>query len=82
MAELIDLEPLFRPRSVAIVGASPRPSVGRYIFDTPREFGFAGDVYLVNPRYEAVDETPCYRSLDDLPGTRTWSHFAFPPNGR
>jgi len=68
MAKPIDLEALFRPRSVAIVGASPRPSVGRYIFDTLSEFKFAGDVYPVNPRYEAIDETPCFPSLDDLPG--------------
>ena len=67
MADSIDLEPLFRPRSVAIVGASPRPSVGRYIFDTLGAFGFPGPVYPVNPRYEAIDETPCYPALADLP---------------
>lgn len=67
MAKPIDLEPLFRPRSVAIVGASPRPSVGRYIFDTLAEFGFPGVVYPVNPRYDAIDETPCFPSLEDLP---------------
>jgi acyl-CoA synthetase (NDP forming) len=82
MAELIDLEPLFRPLSVAIVGASPQPSVGRYIFDTLSEFGFVGDVYPVNPRYEAIDETPCYRSLDDLPGHPDVVAFCVPPNGR
>ena len=67
MADPIDLEPLFRPRSVAIVGASPRPSVGRYIVDTLKEFGFPGDVYPVNPRYEAIEEILCYPSLGDLP---------------
>src|SRR5205085_2178817 len=63
MAGLIDLEPLFRPRSVAVVGASPRPSVGRNIIDTLKAFGFAGDIYPVNPGYEAIDDVPCFASL-------------------
>ena len=67
MAASIDLEPLFRPRSVAIVGASPRPFVGRHIVRTLKAFGYRGDVYPVNPRYEAVEDTPCYPSLADLP---------------
>lgn len=63
----IDLEPLFRPRSVAVVGASPRPAVGRYIVDTLKAFGFPGAIYPVNPRYAAIDDTPCHASLEDLP---------------
>src|SRR5215470_1317884 len=68
MAGLIDLEPLFRPRSVAVVGASPRPSVGRYIIDTLKAFGFPGDIYPVNPGYAAIGDSPCFASLADLPG--------------
>jgi acyl-CoA synthetase (NDP forming) len=67
MAGLINLEPLFRPRSVAVVGASPRPSVGRYIIDTLKAFGFPGDIYPVNPGYAAIDDRPCFASLADLP---------------
>lgn len=74
-----DLDPLFRPRSVAIVGASPRPSVGRYIFDTLVDFGFPGDVYPVNPRYDTIDDTPCYPALNDLPAAPDVVAFCVSP---
>ena len=40
----IDLTQLFAPRSVAILGASPRPSPGRYIIETLQNFGFEGGI--------------------------------------
>lgn len=63
----IDLTPLFAPRSVAILGASPRPSPGRYIIETLQNFGFEGGIYPVNPNYEDVADTPCYDALSSLP---------------
>ena len=51
------LERLFAPRSVALVGASPRPtSVGRTVLNNMRAGGFAGPIQLVNPRYSEIDE--------------------------
>jgi acyl-CoA synthetase (NDP forming) len=44
MPASLDLNALFAPRSVAVVGASPKPSVGRYIIDTLRSFGFPGAI--------------------------------------
>jgi acyl-CoA synthetase (NDP forming) len=63
------LEPLFAPRSIALVGVSGSP-------DSPyarplhylREIGFAGEVYPVNPRYEELAGYRCYGSLEELPG--------------
>jgi len=63
----IDLTPLFAPRSVAVLGASPRPSPGRYIIETLQNFGFEGGIYPVNPNYDEVADTPCYDALSDLP---------------
>ena len=41
---------LLRPRSVAIVGASPAPgSLGGGVMGNLERFGFTGDVHLVNP---------------------------------
>ncbi|MBT5048479.1 MAG: acetate--CoA ligase family protein [Rhodospirillaceae bacterium] len=62
------LERLFRPESVAIIGASSDPgkTAGR-----PLRFlqlhGFTGHVWPVNPRYEAIGELPCFASIDALP---------------
>ena len=62
------LAPLLAPRSLALVGASPRPgSFGHGMIAAARSCGYEGALYLVNPRYEAIDDEPCYASLKDLP---------------
>ena len=69
----IDLTQLFAPRSVAILGASPVPSPGRYIIETLQNFGFEGGIYLVSPNSEIVADTPYYDALFNA-GTRRFSH--------
>ncbi len=50
-----NLDRIFSPRSVAIIGASQRPgSVGRTVLDNLLGGGFAGEVYPVNPRHEVI----------------------------
>jgi len=62
------LAPLLTPRSVALVGASPRPgNTGATIMATLRSLGFAGPLYPVNPRCDEVAGERCYASLADLP---------------
>jgi acetyltransferase len=64
------LEKLFAPRSVAVVGASPRQqSVGRKILSNLKRGGFAGEIRLVNPRYREIDGTSAVSSVDNLPET-------------
>ncbi len=63
----IDLGPLFAPRSIAIVGASPNSDTARILRDNAAKVG--GDIrfHLVNPRYDAIDGAPCYPELAALP---------------
>jgi len=63
----VDLAPLLRPRSVAVVGASDRPSPGRMIIESLDCFGFPGPVYPINPNRETLFGRRCYRSIDELP---------------
>ncbi|MDD9915144.1 MAG: acetate--CoA ligase family protein [Rhodospirillaceae bacterium] len=63
----MDLQPLFEPSSVAVLGASTRPSVGGDMIETLKRFGFAGGIYPVNPKYDTLLDLPCYPSLTDLP---------------
>jgi acetate---CoA ligase (ADP-forming) len=63
----IDLAPLLRPRSVAVLGASDRPSPGRMIIESLDRIGFAGPIYPVNPKYETLFGRTCYPSIADLP---------------
>lgn len=56
------------PHSVAVVGATSRPdSLGKYVFDNVVRGGFKGQVYPVNPKYDAIDGRTCYPSLAALP---------------
>jgi acyl-CoA synthetase (NDP forming) len=62
------IDSLFRPRSVAIVGASSDPSKTagrplRYL----RKHGFAGALYPVNPNVAEIDGVRCYPRIADLP---------------
>jgi acyl-CoA synthetase (NDP forming) len=63
----IDLDALLTPRSVAVLGASERPSVGRTIVENLDRMGFAGAVYPINPRYDTLLGRRCYRAVEDLP---------------
>jgi len=53
------LEPLFRPRSVAVIGASRRrDAIGGAILHNLLEQGFQGPVYPVNPSSTHVQSVP------------------------
>lgn len=62
------LDPLLRPRSVAIVGASLRKdSMGEWSLTNLKRGGYKGTLYPVNPGYDDIDGIPCYASLTALP---------------
>ena len=61
------LDPLVKPRSVAIVGATDRVGPGRSVVESLGAIGFTGAIYPVNPKYQTVLNHVCYPSLTDLP---------------
>jgi acyl-CoA synthetase (NDP forming) len=62
------LDRLLKPRSIAIVGASPREgSFGNMIERSIASLGFEGQVFLINPKYSEIHGRPAYASLQDLP---------------
>jgi acetyltransferase len=63
-----ELYPLFRPESIAVVGASPDPQkVGGRPIQYLRTGGYHGRIYPVNPRYEELSGLKCYPNLAVLP---------------
>src|SRR5687768_3836435 len=58
---------MFRPRSVAVVGASPNPSFVSNILKNLPRYGYDGRVMGVNPRYEEINGLPCYPSIEAVP---------------
>jgi acetyltransferase len=62
------LDPLFRPRSVAVLGASGTPgSVGSILMRNLLGNPFGGIVYPVNPNRRAIQGVHCYPDLAGLP---------------
>jgi acetyltransferase len=62
------LKNLLSPRSVALIGASPRRgSVGRAILENIKKAEFKGDFGLVNSHYAEVDGVTAVGSIDKLP---------------
>jgi acetate---CoA ligase (ADP-forming) len=63
------LAAMLEARSVALVGASPRPgSLGERMVSEVTRSPAQPEVYLVNPRHERLAGRPCHASLADLPG--------------
>lgn len=61
------LNKLFAPESIAVFGASTKPSaVGSQIFENLKKGGFKGALYPVNPKYKRINQTKCYASIDDI----------------
>ncbi len=53
------LENLFEPRSVALVGASPREgSLGKALLANLNDGGFPGALHLVNPHHREIEGSP------------------------
>lgn len=69
LSEARSLEPLSRPRSVAIVGVSRTGTgIGAAILNSILEGGFTGEVVVVHPRQHEVAGLRAYPRLVDVPG--------------
>jgi len=64
-----DLDPLFDPESVAVVGASPDSFYSGNLVNNLLDYGFDGDLYPVNPNREEVWGRRCYDRVADVPET-------------
>jgi acetyltransferase len=74
-----NLEALFRPKSIALVGASNQPhSVGAALARNLLEAGFSGPILTVNPHEQAIRSTLNYHSVADLPITPDLAVIATP----
>ena len=62
------LEALLRPRSIAIIGASQDPAkIGGRPLHLLRRYGYAGQIYPINPRAAEVQGLKAYPSVMDVP---------------
>lgn len=61
------LDRLFKPDSVAIVGASQKGGFARDILRNLKNWAFSGKLAAVNPRYRQIEGVPCFTSLTEIP---------------
>jgi len=62
------LDVIFRPRSIAVIGASrDRTTVGGALFHNLIKHDFQGAVYPVNPKSPVVQSVKAYPSVEALP---------------
>ncbi len=70
------LDALFRPRAIAVIGASPQKlTIGHRIVENLRAYGFPGPVYPVHPKAEAVCGLPAVRDLREIDGPVDLAHI-------
>jgi len=63
----MNLENLFNPKSVAVVGASAEEgTVGNVIAKNVLSLGYTGEIFLVNPKHSEILGKKCYPSLFDV----------------
>ncbi|MEZ0600687.1 GNAT family N-acetyltransferase [Paraburkholderia sp. IW21] len=76
-----NLDALFRPKSVAVIGASERPgSTGAMVWARVLEGGFEGPVWPVNPKYGTLGGHAVIGDAGDLPEAPTVALICTPPD--
>lgn len=75
-----ELEAIFSPRSVAVLGASTtKGKVGYDIFANIIKGGFTGTLYPVNPTANAILSNKAYKSILDIPEAVDLAIVILPP---
>ncbi len=71
---------LFKPESIALVGASKVPGkVGYSLLKNIKEGGYAGKIYPVNPTAPEILGIKVYPDIKSIPGTIDLAVFMIPP---
>ena len=64
-----DLNAIFFPKTVALIGASANPSsFGFYFMEHFKSYGYEGELYPINPKSPEIMGLKTYPSLDQVPG--------------
>ena len=62
------LDGLFKPRSVAVIGASNNPySIGHIVIQNLAAYGFRGPIFPINPKERHIRSFKAFKSVLDVP---------------
>ncbi len=74
-----ELDSLFKPKSIAIIGASTKElSIGNVIIKNLLHYDFKGAIYPINPKAPEVRGLKAYPSIFDVPGDIDLAHVIIP----
>lgn len=75
------LDHMFAPRSIALVGGSPKPnSVGGTTLRNLRAGGFSGPINVINRKYPEIEGIKTLRDIKDVPETPDLTIICVPPS--
>src|SRR5215831_14725559 len=75
-----NLDKLFKPRSIGLIGATPRPgAVGGVVARNLRRAAFGGELMLVNPHHSTIDGSTVYPNVTSLPQAPDLAIIVTPP---
>ncbi|MDR5776167.1 MULTISPECIES: GNAT family N-acetyltransferase [unclassified Caballeronia] len=75
-----NLDILFAPKSIAVIGASTRPgSIGEMVWARANSAGFKGPIWPVNPKHQTIGEQPSFADLAHLPEAPSVAVLCTPP---
>ena len=81
MSELTFLDPIFKPQSIAVIGASSQVEKwGHRMVVRPFNTGFRGMIYPVNPGAKEIAGVKCFASIGDLPKNIDLAVITLPSN--
>ncbi|MGA8242164.1 MAG: acetate--CoA ligase family protein [Desulfobacterales bacterium] len=73
------LESLFRPKKVAVIGASSKElSIGNRVIKNLIDFGFKGEIYPINPKADEIRGIKAFKSITDCPDNIDVVHMVIP----
>lgn len=75
-----NLDSLFKPKAVALIGASAKElSIGNVIIRNLIHYRFRGPVYPINPKVDEIRGLKAYPTILDVPGEVDLAHIVIPP---
>lgn len=73
------LDTLFRPKSVAVIGASTKTlHIGNRIIKNLLDFGFQGAIYPINPKADEIRGIKALKSILEAPSNIDVVHMVIP----
>ncbi len=78
-SKIHELDPLFKPRAIAVIGASAKElSIGNVIIKNLLHYGYTGKIYPINPKESQIRGLKAYPSIFDVEGEIDLAHVIIP----